>query len=179
MFRAIPPPARRSVQRILRVLSALLAAAIVALSSGVAVLAATDASDVVIDVFDAVSGAPISLARVLLQGEVGLIGYTDPDGHARFESVATGSYRAMVVKNGVASVQAGAGLVADSVPQNEYQETVNKARALIAALEIAHRGGREKRATPRLNKMHGANKTGAQKKPGAKKKPSAKKMSHR
>src|ERR1700736_1245357 len=100
MFRAIPPPARRSVQRILRVLSALLAAAIVALSSGVAVLAATDASDVVIDVFDAVSGAPISLARVLLQGEVGLIGYTDPDGHARFESVATGSYRAMVVKNG-------------------------------------------------------------------------------
>ena len=87
--------------------------------------------------------------------------------------------RTMVVKNGVASVQAGAGLVADSVPQNEYQETVNKARALIAALEIAHRGGREKRATPRLNKMHGANKTGPKKKPGAKKKPSAKKMSHR
>ena len=92
--------------------------------------------------------------------------------------------RTMVVKNGVASVQAGAGLVADSVPQNEYQETVNKARALIAALEIAHRGGREKRVTPRLNKMHGANKTGAQKKPSgkkatAKKKPSAKKMSHR
>src|SRR3984893_5613621 len=83
--------------------------------------------------------------------------------------------RTMVVKNGVASVQAGAGLVADSMPQNEYQETVNKARALIAALEIAHRGGREKRATPRLNKMHGANKTGAQKKPSAQKKATAKK----
>ncbi len=48
--------------------------------------------------------------------------------------------RTMVVKNGVAYVQAGAGLVADSVPEREYQETVNKARALIAALEIAHAG---------------------------------------
>jgi anthranilate synthase component 1 len=47
----------------------------------------------------------------------------------------------MVVKKGVAYVQAGAGLVADSVPESEYQETVNKARALIAALEIAHSGG--------------------------------------
>ena len=48
--------------------------------------------------------------------------------------------RTMVVKNGLASVQAGAGLVADSVPEREYQETVNKARALIAALEVAHGG---------------------------------------
>ena len=48
--------------------------------------------------------------------------------------------RTMVVKNGVAYVQAGAGLVADSVAEREYQETVNKARALIAALEIAHNG---------------------------------------
>jgi anthranilate synthase component 1 len=47
----------------------------------------------------------------------------------------------MVVKKGVACVQAGAGLVADSVPEREYQETVNKARALIAALEVAHNGG--------------------------------------
>ncbi len=50
--------------------------------------------------------------------------------------------RTMVVKNGVACVQAGGGLVADSVPEREYQETVNKARALIAALEVAHNGGR-------------------------------------
>jgi anthranilate synthase component I len=49
--------------------------------------------------------------------------------------------RTMVVKKGVAYVQAGAGLVADSVPESEYQETVNKARALITALEVAHRGG--------------------------------------
>jgi anthranilate synthase component 1 len=48
--------------------------------------------------------------------------------------------RTMVVKNGVASVQAGGGIVADSAPEREYQESVNKARALIAALEIAHRG---------------------------------------
>jgi anthranilate synthase component I len=46
--------------------------------------------------------------------------------------------RTMVVRKGLASVQAGAGLVADSVPEREYQETVNKARALIAALEVAH-----------------------------------------
>ncbi len=49
--------------------------------------------------------------------------------------------RTMVVKDGIAYVQAGAGLVADSVPEREYQETVNKARALIAALEIAHGAG--------------------------------------
>jgi anthranilate synthase component 1 len=54
--------------------------------------------------------------------------------------------RTMMVKGGVACVQAGAGLVADSVPAREYQETVNKARALIAALEVAHNGeGREPR----------------------------------
>jgi anthranilate synthase component 1 len=48
--------------------------------------------------------------------------------------------RTMVVKKGVAYVQAGAGLVADSVPEKEFTETVNKARALLTALEIAHRG---------------------------------------
>jgi anthranilate synthase component 1 len=46
----------------------------------------------------------------------------------------------MVVKKGVAYVQAGAGLVADSVPEKEFAETVNKARALLTALEIAHSG---------------------------------------
>ena len=47
--------------------------------------------------------------------------------------------RTLVAKNGVAYVQAGGGIVADSVPQREYQETVNKARAVFAALEAAHR----------------------------------------
>jgi anthranilate synthase component 1 len=43
--------------------------------------------------------------------------------------------RTLVAKNGVASVQAGAGIVADSVPQREFNETVNKARALLDALK--------------------------------------------
>ncbi len=48
--------------------------------------------------------------------------------------------RTMVIKNGVAHVQAGGGLVADSTPLGEYQETLNKSRALLAAMEAAHRG---------------------------------------
>jgi anthranilate synthase component 1 len=48
--------------------------------------------------------------------------------------------RTLVAKRGQAYVQAGGGIVADSVPEREYQETVNKSRALLAALEAAHRG---------------------------------------
>ncbi len=51
--------------------------------------------------------------------------------------------RTLVAKNGRAYVQAGAGIVADSVPETEYQESVNKARAVIKALEIAHNGAKE------------------------------------
>jgi anthranilate synthase component 1 len=54
--------------------------------------------------------------------------------------------RTMVAKGGRAYIQAGGGVVADSVPEREYQETVNKARALLTALEIAHRGGNGSRA---------------------------------
>jgi anthranilate synthase component 1 len=50
--------------------------------------------------------------------------------------------RTMVIKNGVAHVQAGGGIVADSTPAGEYQESVNKSRALIAALEAAHKKNR-------------------------------------
>jgi anthranilate synthase component I len=49
--------------------------------------------------------------------------------------------RTLVAKDGKAYVQAGAGIVADSVPGREYEESANKARALIKALEIAHAGG--------------------------------------
>ena len=45
--------------------------------------------------------------------------------------------RTIVLRNGQASVQAGAGIVADSVPEREYEETVHKARALLRAIEIA------------------------------------------
>ena len=54
--------------------------------------------------------------------------------------------RTLVAKNGRAYIQAGGGIVADSVPEREYQETVNKARAVVKALEIAHRGGNGSRA---------------------------------
>ena len=40
-------------------------------------------------------------------------------------------------KNGVVSVQAGGGIVADSVPENEYIESQNKAGAVISAIERA------------------------------------------
>ncbi len=49
--------------------------------------------------------------------------------------------RTLVAKGGQVYIQAGGGIVADSVPEREYQETVNKARALVTALEIANRGG--------------------------------------
>jgi anthranilate synthase component 1 len=48
--------------------------------------------------------------------------------------------RTMLVDGGTAYLQAGGGLVADSVPANEYQECVNKARALVSAIELAEAG---------------------------------------
>jgi anthranilate synthase component I len=45
--------------------------------------------------------------------------------------------RTVVCKDGVAHVQAGAGIVADSVPATEYEETQNKAAALFRAIEVA------------------------------------------
>jgi anthranilate synthase component I len=48
--------------------------------------------------------------------------------------------RTMVWKNGIFDVQAGAGVVADSVPASEYEETMNKAKAMLKAVDIAQRG---------------------------------------
>jgi len=45
--------------------------------------------------------------------------------------------RSLMVKDGKGSVQAGAGIVADSVPALEYQESINKAQAVIRAIERA------------------------------------------
>jgi anthranilate synthase component I len=44
--------------------------------------------------------------------------------------------RTIVIQDGTAYVQAGAGIVADSVPEQEYEETLNKARGLLKAIEI-------------------------------------------
>ncbi|GMU94006.1 MAG: anthranilate synthase component 1 [Candidatus Hydrogenedentota bacterium] len=48
--------------------------------------------------------------------------------------------RTMIIKDGVAYVQAGAGIVYDSVPEREFDETVNKAKALFRALDFAEKG---------------------------------------
>jgi anthranilate synthase component 1 len=48
--------------------------------------------------------------------------------------------RTAVIANGQLHVQAGAGIVADSDPESEWQETLNKARAVIRAAEIAESG---------------------------------------
>ena len=45
--------------------------------------------------------------------------------------------RSLMVKDGKGSVQAGAGIVADSVPEKEYQESINKAQAVIRAIQRA------------------------------------------
>jgi anthranilate synthase component 1 len=66
----------------------------------------------------------------------GAVGYLDFSGNLD----TCIAIRTLVVKDGVAYIQAGGGLVADSVPEEEYQETVNKSRALIRAIEMAERG---------------------------------------
>lgn len=48
--------------------------------------------------------------------------------------------RTIVLREGQAMVQAGAGIVADSIPEHEYAETVNKARAMFRAIEMAEKG---------------------------------------
>ncbi len=48
--------------------------------------------------------------------------------------------RTLIIKGNMAYIQAGAGIVADSVPTNEYFETLNKALAVVKAIEIAEAG---------------------------------------
>jgi len=48
--------------------------------------------------------------------------------------------RTLVVQDGRINLQAGAGIVADSDPESEFQETVNKARAVVRSIEIARQG---------------------------------------
>lgn len=45
--------------------------------------------------------------------------------------------RTIVFKEGAAYIQAGAGIVADSNPESEYQETLRKAKALMETIKIA------------------------------------------
>lgn len=90
-----------------------------------------------------VSGAPkIRAMQILKQLEptergyyAGAIGYLGFDGN--IDSCI--AIRTMVVKGNKAYVQAGAGIVSDSVPEKEWEETRNKAKALIKAITVAER----------------------------------------
>lgn len=66
----------------------------------------------------------------------GAIGYIDFTGNLDTCIAIRIAYR----KNGKVCVRSGAGIVADSVPENEYQECLNKARAVMHALEMAQGG---------------------------------------
>jgi anthranilate synthase component 1 len=48
--------------------------------------------------------------------------------------------RTLVISDGLVHLQAGAGIVADSDPAAEYQETVNKAMAVVKAIEAVEKG---------------------------------------
>ncbi len=62
----------------------------------------------------------------------GAVGYVDFNGNMD----TCIALRTLVVQGNQAYVQVGAGIVADSVPESEYQETLNKARGLLKAIEI-------------------------------------------
>jgi anthranilate synthase component 1 len=66
----------------------------------------------------------------------GCVGYVDYSGNMDMAI----AIRTMVVKDGRVTIEAGAGVVADSVPELEFKETVNKAQALIHALDMAREG---------------------------------------
>jgi anthranilate synthase component 1 len=65
----------------------------------------------------------------------GAVGYIDFSGNMD----TCIALRTIVVQDRTAYIQAGAGIVADSIPANEYQETLNKARGLLKAIEITER----------------------------------------
>lgn len=91
-----------------------------------------------------VSGAPKIRAMEIIEeleptrrgpygGAVGYVGFS-----GNFDSCIT--IRTLIIKDDVAYLQAGAGIVADSVPSREHVECKNKARALVKAIELAEQG---------------------------------------
>ncbi len=105
-----------------------------------------DSYDVVRACFPAgtVSGAPKIRAMEIIDeleptrrgpyaGAVGYFGFS-----GNMDTCIT--IRTIVIKNNTAYIQAGGGVVADSVPALEYQETVNKAKAMMRAVEMAEKG---------------------------------------
>jgi anthranilate synthase component 1 len=107
---------------------------------------AHDRLDALVACFPAgtVSGAPkVRAMEIIAELEnrrrgvyAGAVGYLDFAGNLDFCI----TIRTVVIENGQAFVQAGAGIVADSNPAAEYEETKDKARAVIRALEMAQAG---------------------------------------
>ena len=91
-----------------------------------------------------VSGAPKVRAMEIIEeleptrrgSYAGCIGYFSYSGN--MDTCIT--IRTILVKDETAYIQVGAGIVADSVPENEYQETLNKAMAMLRAIKEAHEG---------------------------------------
>ncbi|HEY6286021.1 MAG TPA: anthranilate synthase component I [Ktedonobacteraceae bacterium] len=98
-----------------------------------------------------VSGAPKIRAMEIiseLEGEqrgiyAGAVGYFSHSGN--LDTAIT--LRTMIIQNGHAYIQAGGGIVADSNPSEEYQESLNKAKALLRALDEAEHISKERRET--------------------------------
>ena len=67
----------------------------------------------------------------------GAVGYFAYGGQTMDTAIAI---RTLIASGDRAWVQAGAGIVADSVPEMEWQETLNKGRALFRAVAMAERG---------------------------------------
>jgi anthranilate synthase component 1 len=91
-----------------------------------------------------VSGAPKVRAMEIIEElepdrrglYAGAVGYVDFSGNLD----TCIALRTMIVRDGTVTVQAGAGIVLDSDPSKEYDETCHKARALIEAVERLGRG---------------------------------------
>ena len=108
--------------------------------------AGEDRLDALVSCFPAgtVSGAPkVRAMEIIAELEnlrrgvyAGAVGYLDFAGNLDFCI----TIRTVVIKKNRAYVQAGAGIVADSSPAAEYEETRDQARGIIQALELAQRG---------------------------------------
>ncbi|HZU68852.1 MAG TPA: anthranilate synthase component I [Ktedonobacteraceae bacterium] len=107
-----------------------------------------------------VSGAPKIRAMEIiceLEGEqrgvyAGAVGYFGYSGNLD-TAIAL---RTMVIQNGKAYIQAGGGIVADSVPAQEYQESMNKAKALLRALDEAELIANSRRSHSQIGGSHAA-----------------------
>lgn len=106
----------------------------------------TDSFDVLRACFPAgtVSGAPKVRAMEIIEElensnrgpYAGAVGYFSFQGNMDMAI----TIRTILIKGGEAFLQAGAGIVADSIPENEYYETLNKAKALREAIQMAEKG---------------------------------------